>query len=69
MYELARANARYARVHTHAQAVSYRCARVVSGSGMQEHRLQQGSKPIFHLEAFVAKVMAVYKQHLIDLSS
>jgi len=29
-----------------------------------EHRLQQGTKPIFHLEAFVAKFMAVYKDHL-----
>lgn len=29
-----------------------------------EHRLQQGSKAIFHLEAFVAKFMAVYKRFL-----
>lgn len=27
-----------------------------------EHRLQQGSKPIFHLEAFLAKFMSEYKQ-------
>ena len=27
-----------------------------------EHRMQGGSKPIFHLEAFVAKFMAVYKK-------
>ncbi len=27
-----------------------------------EHRLQMGSKPIFHLEAFAAKVMAIYKK-------
>ena len=27
-----------------------------------EHRLQQGSKPIFHLEAFLARVMSEYKQ-------
>lgn len=26
-----------------------------------EHRLQEGQKPIFHLEAFVAKFMALYK--------
>jgi len=31
-----------------------------------EHRLQQGSKPIFHLEAFVAKFMAIYKDYLIQ---
>lgn len=31
-----------------------------------EHRLQEGSKAIFHLEAFVAKFMADYKQYLIS---
>ena len=34
----------------------------------QEHRMQLGSKPIFHLEAFVAKFMSVYKQFLIEIS-
>ena len=29
-----------------------------------EHRLQLGSKAIFHLEAFVAKFMAVHKRYL-----
>lgn len=29
-----------------------------------EHRMQQGSKAIFHLEAFVAKFMSIYKQFL-----
>jgi len=29
-----------------------------------EHRLRQGSKEIFHLEAFVAKFMCIYKQHM-----
>lgn len=32
-----------------------------------EHRLQRGSKAIFHLEAFVAKFMSVYKSYLLDL--
>eukprot|EP00605_Chrysophyceae_sp_TOSAG23-4_P001758 GSChrysophyteH1.ASY1.ANO1.1946.1 assembled CDS len=32
-----------------------------------EHRLQQGSKDIFHLEAFVAKFMAVYKKWSVEL--
>lgn len=32
-----------------------------------EHRLQQGSKEIFHLEAFVAKFMAVYKKWSVEL--
>ena len=29
-----------------------------------EHRLRQGSKHIFHLEAFLAKFMYIYKQHV-----
>ena len=29
----------------------------------KEHRLQIGSKAIFHLEAFVAKFMAIYKRY------
>lgn len=32
-----------------------------------EHRMCMGSKDIFHLEAFVAKFMAVYKKWLISL--
>ncbi len=32
-----------------------------------EHRMSQGSKEIFHLEAFIAKFMAVYKRWLIEL--
>jgi hypothetical protein len=27
---------------------------------VKEHRLKQGNKPIFHLEAFVAKVRASF---------
>lgn len=34
---------------------------VVKWAAFYEHRLQSGSKAIFHIEAFVAKVMAVYK--------
>jgi replication factor C subunit 3/5 len=32
-----------------------------------EHRIRMGSKDIFHLEAFVAKFMAVYKRWLISM--
>lgn len=31
-----------------------------------EHRLQEGQKPIIHLEAFVAQFMALYKKYLIS---
>ncbi|KAF8072622.1 RFC3 [Scenedesmus sp. PABB004] len=31
-----------------------------------EHRLQEGQKPIFHLEAFVAKFMASYKTWMLS---
>lgn len=32
-----------------------------------EHRLQEGSKAIFHLEAFVARLMHNYKQYIVNL--
>lgn len=32
-----------------------------------EHRIRLGSKEIFHLEAFVAKFMAIYKRWLISM--
>lgn len=32
-----------------------------------EHRIVQGSKEIFHLEAFVAKFMTIYKKWLVSL--
>jgi len=32
-----------------------------------EHRLQLGTKDIFHLEAFVAKFMALYKDFLVSM--
>lgn len=31
-----------------------------------EHRLQLGNKAIYHLEAFVAKFMAIYKKFMED---
>lgn len=34
-----------------------------------EHRLRQGSKEIFHLEAFIAKFMCVYKQHMQSMAA
>jgi len=34
---------------------------VVREAAFYEHRLQEGQKPIFHLEAFVAKFMSLYK--------
>lgn len=37
---------------------------VVQSAAYFEHRLQLGQKPIFHMEAFVAKFMAIYKRFL-----
>ena len=31
-------------------------------SAFHEHRMQLGAKPVVHLEAFLAKYMALYKQ-------
>eukprot|EP01111_Echinosteliopsis_oligospora_P006328 TRINITY_DN20413_c0_g1_i1.p1 TRINITY_DN20413_c0_g1~~TRINITY_DN20413_c0_g1_i1.p1 ORF type:complete len:358 (-),score=82.01 TRINITY_DN20413_c0_g1_i1:121-1194(-) len=39
---------------------------VVHWAAFYEHRLQTGSKHIFHLEAFVAKFMSIYKRFLIS---
>jgi len=35
-------------------------------ASVYEHRMQVGSKPIFHLEAFIARFMSVYKRHLMS---
>ena len=35
---------------------------VVQAAAYYEHRLQLGQKAIYHLEAFVAKFMAIYKR-------
>ncbi|XP_012697803.1 replication factor C subunit 3 [Clupea harengus] len=39
---------------------------VVQMAAHYEHRLQMGSKAIYHLEAFVAKFMAIYKKFMED---
>ncbi|KAJ4461077.1 putative Replication factor C subunit 3 [Paratrimastix pyriformis] len=38
-------------------------AEVAHWAAFFEHRLQQGTKPIVHLEAFLAKFMAIYKRY------
>lgn len=40
---------------------------VTAAAAEYEHRLQRGSKAIFHIEAFVAKFMSVYKRYLLDM--
>lgn len=39
---------------------------VAESAATYEHRLQEGQKAIFHLEAFVARVMSDYKKWCID---
>ena len=39
-------------------------AEVTQMAAYYEHRLQLGSKVIFHLEAFVAKFMSIYKRFI-----
>lgn len=41
-------------------------AEVVQMAAYYEHRLQLGNKAIYHLEAFVAKFMAIYKKFMED---
>ncbi|KDD75159.1 hypothetical protein H632_c836p0, partial [Helicosporidium sp. ATCC 50920] len=40
-------------------------ASVAQHAAFYEHRMQEGSKAIFHLEAFVARFMADYKNFLL----
>ena len=40
---------------------------VLEWAAFYEHRIAMGSKEIFHLEAFVAKYMALYKKYLNEL--
>lgn len=42
-------------------------AKTVEFACMYEHRMQQGNKHIFHLEAFVANFMAIYKKFMNDM--
>jgi replication factor C subunit 3/5 len=39
---------------------------IVHWGAHYEHRMHMGSKEIFHLEAFLAKVMAIYKKSCVD---
>ena len=40
---------------------------VLEWAAFYEHRIALGSKEIFHLEAFIAKYMAIYKKYLNDM--
>ena len=40
---------------------------IIEAAAFYEARMSTGSKEIFHLEAFVAKFMAVYKRYLTNL--
>ncbi len=40
---------------------------VISAAAFFEHRITVGTKAIFHLEAFVARVMCLYKRFLINM--
>lgn len=41
-------------------------AEVTQTAAFYEHRLQTGQKAIYHIEAFIAKFMALYKRFLED---
>jgi len=42
---------------------------VVQLAAFYDHRMHQGSKPIFHIEAFVAKFMALFRRWLISFGA
>ena len=39
---------------------------IVQEAAFYDHRMHQGSKPIFHMEAFVAKFMAIYRRWCVE---
>lgn len=39
-------------------------ADIIKSAAELEHRMRNGSKAIFHLEAFVAKFMKIYKEYI-----
>ncbi|TPX48146.1 hypothetical protein SeMB42_g01770 [Synchytrium endobioticum] len=43
--------------------------KIVELAAQFEHQIRLGSKPIIHLEAFVARFMAVYKRWLLELQN
>ncbi|KAJ3044922.1 Subunit of heteropentameric Replication factor C (RF-C) [Rhizophlyctis rosea] len=44
-------------------------AMVIQQAAEMEHRMRMGNKAIFHLEAFAARVMSIYKKYLVDLGA
>ena len=42
---------------------------IMREASFYEHRLTHGTKAIFHLEAFVAKIMSIYKKYLMELTA
>ncbi|KAI9289633.1 P-loop containing nucleoside triphosphate hydrolase protein [Umbelopsis sp. AD052] len=42
---------------------------IIEHAAIYEHRLRTGNKDIFHLEAFVARVMSLIKRHQMEKSS
>ena len=41
--------------------------KIAEAAAYYEHRMHMGQKPIFHIEAFIAKFMAMYKRYLVEL--
>lgn len=38
--------------------------KIISLAAEYEHRMQQGNKAIFHLEAFIARFMSIYQEYM-----
>ena len=37
---------------------------IIHWAAFHERRMQLGSKPIFHIESFIARIMVVYKKYV-----
>jgi replication factor C subunit 3/5 len=42
---------------------------IIHWTAFHETRMEQGTKPIFHLEAFAAKVMVIFKKYIVELNA
>jgi replication factor C subunit 3/5 len=43
-------------------------SKIYGFASLYEHRMLCGNKPIFHLEAFVAQFMSIYKNYLVKMT-
>lgn len=59
--------AHWAALYVNSAFIQRRVIENLAPFAIQEHRIRTGSKAIYHLEAFVAKFMSIYKTFLLSV--